>query len=131
MSASRVEPRSTGTASTPRSRRARLPGAVALAAALLGCAGAAMADRDDHQRVRQAVLAGEVLPLPQLLERVQRSHPGQVLELELDRDDGRWIYEIKLLQPGGHLVRLEVDARTAEVLRLRGKDTRGPDRTGR
>ncbi|HMM86490.1 MAG: PepSY domain-containing protein [Gammaproteobacteria bacterium] len=131
MSASHVRLHRTGAASTPRGRRARLPGTVVLAAALLGCAGAAMADRDDHQRVRQAVLAGEVLPLPQLLERVQRSHPGQVLELELDREDGRWIYEIKLLQPGGHLVKLDVDARTAEVLKLRGRDTRGPDRTGR
>ncbi len=102
---------------------------IVLAAAMLACAGGAAADRDDHQRVRQAVLAGEALPLSQLLERLQRSHPGEVLELELDREDGRWIYEVKLLQPGGRLVKLEVDARTAEVLKLRAKDA--PVRTAR
>ena len=54
-----------------------------------------------------------MLPLPTLLERLQRTHPGQVLELELERDDGRWIYEVKLLQADGQLLKLELDAGTA------------------
>jgi hypothetical protein len=45
-----------------------------------------------------------------------------VLELELERDDGRWIYEIKLLQANGQLLRLEVDAATAQVLQVKRKD---------
>lgn len=75
----------------------------------------------DHERARTAVQAGEILPLQTLLERVQRTHPGQVLELELERDDGRWIYELKLLQAGGQLLKLEVDAATGEVLKARRK----------
>ena len=66
--------------------------------------------------------AGQVLPLPTLLERLRRTHPGQVLELELERDDGRWIYEIKLLQANGQLLKLEVDAATAQVLQVKRKD---------
>lgn len=82
----------------------------------------ALASKDgDQDRARAALQAGEVLPLPRLLERLQLTHPGQVLELELERDDGRWIYEVKLLQAGGRLLKLEVDARTAEVLRVKGK----------
>ena len=42
--------------------------------------------QDDHELARAAVLAGEVLPLPAVLERLQRTHPGQVLELELEPD---------------------------------------------
>ncbi len=76
----------------------------------------------DHERARAAVRAGEVLPLPTVLERLRRSHPGQVLELELERDDGRWIYEIRLLQDDGQLLELELDAGTAEVLKSRRKD---------
>lgn len=89
----------------------------------------AAASGDDHQRAREAVLAGEVMPLPRLLERLRGEHPGQVLDLELERDDGRWVYEIRLLQPGGQLVRLEVDARTGEVLsrRLKGHRSGGGD----
>jgi uncharacterized membrane protein YkoI len=70
----------------------------------------------EQDRARAAVQAGTVLPLKTLLERLEREHPGQVLEVELERDDGRWIYEIKLLQPGGRLVKLELDAASGAVL---------------
>lgn len=76
----------------------------------------------DHDRARAAVQAGQVLPLPTLLDRLQRSHPGQVLELELELDKGRWIYEIKLLQADGQLLKLELDAATAQVLEVKRKD---------
>ncbi|MBI5716584.1 MAG: PepSY domain-containing protein [Burkholderiales bacterium] len=82
----------------------------------------ALAGRDgDHERARVAVQAGEVMPLATLLERLQRTHPGQVLELELehDRKRGRWIYEVKLLQADGRLLKLELDAATAQVLKLK------------
>lgn len=76
----------------------------------------------DHERARAALQAGEVLPLQKLLERVQRQHPGDVLAVELEREDGRWVYELKLLQRGGQVLRLDVDGRTGDVLRSR---TRG------
>jgi len=73
----------------------------------------------DHDRARAAVRAGEVLPLHVVLERVAREHPGNVLEVELEREKGQWFYELKILQSGGSLLRLKVDARTAEVIRRR------------
>jgi hypothetical protein len=85
--------------------------------------------KDDHERARAAVQAGEVLPLPILLERLERTHPGQVLELELEREVGLWRYEIKLLQANGQLLKLKVDARTAQVLEVRNKDRRSDQRT--
>lgn len=80
----------------------------------------------DHEKARTAVEAGQVLPLPTLLERLRRTHPGQVLELELERDAGRWIYEVKLLQANGQLLKLEVDAATAQVLQVKQKAERDP-----
>ena len=81
----------------------------------------AQASDKDNERARQAVQAGQVLPLPAVLEKLAATHPGQVLEVELEResDHGRdgWVYEIKLLQRDGQLVKLELDAKTAEVLR--------------
>ncbi len=82
----------------------------------------------DHDRARDAVQAGQVLPLKTVLERLEREQPGQVLEVELERDDGRWIYEVKLLQSGGRLVKLELDARSGEVLKRRDRG-REPQRT--
>ncbi|MDO9092129.1 MAG: PepSY domain-containing protein [Rubrivivax sp.] len=86
---------------------------------------AAQASERDHERARAAVQAGEVLPLATLLERLQRTHPGQVLELELERDNGRWIYEVKLLQANGQLMKLELDASTAQVLQVKRREDKG------
>jgi len=91
--------------------------------ALLLAAAPAHAD-SDQDRARAAVQAGQVLPLKTVLERLEREHPGQVLEVELERDDGRWVYEVKLLQAGGRLVKLELDADSGEVLKRRERDGR-------
>ena len=91
--------------------------------ALLLAAAPAHAD-SDQDRARAAVQAGQVLPLKTVLERLEREHPGQVLEVELERDDGRWVYEVKLLQAGGRLVKLELDAGRGEVLKRRERDGR-------
>lgn len=104
-------------------------GLAATAMATLGLCGAlswARADehpspRRDHDRARAALQAGEILSLQQVLTRVQPQYPGEVLGVELEREDGRWIYELKLLQPGGRLVRLDVEAKTGEVLRSRSR----------
>ena len=78
----------------------------------------------DQDRARAAVQAGQVLPLKTVLERMERDHPGQVLEVELEQEDGRWVYEVKLLQAGGRLLKLEIDAASGDVLqrRERGRD---------
>ena len=87
--------------------------------------------RQEHRRRRHLVRGrlsrlsgGQPEPQLQLLERLQRTHPGQVLELELEREDGRWIYDLKLLQTDGQLLKLEVDAATGQVLELKRKDQR-------
>lgn len=78
----------------------------------------AMADgQRDHDRARAALRAGEVLPLAAILERVARQQSGQVLDVELEREHGRWIYELKLLRDDGALVKLEVDALDGRVMR--------------
>ena len=88
--------------------------------ALLVSLGTAQAsDDDDHVRAHRAVQAGEVMPLEQVLPRIAKDHPGQVLKIELEREDGLWTYEVKLLRADGQLVKLLLDARTAEVLRAR------------
>ena len=92
--------------------------AVLLACSLLA-APVWASDRDDHERAMQAVQSGQVLPLTTVLERLGREHPGQVLEVELERDFGQWIYEIKLLSADGQLLKLKLDAGTAAVLGMK------------
>ena len=65
-----------------------------------------------------------------ILERVERDKPGQVLAVELEREAGRWIYEIKLLAARGSIVELEIDARDGSVLKRKG-GRKGERGTGR
>lgn len=101
---------------TRMTRRPAFLPLLALCMPLLLLSPPALADRD-HDQARAAVQAGKVLPLKTLLERIERDHPGQVLEVELEQERERWLYEIKLLQPDGRLLKLELDAATAQVLR--------------
>lgn len=117
----------TPTTSSPALRRARRSAAAGFAAVLIA-AGVSVAragdDGKDHERVRAAVRAGQVQPFDALRERLAKSHPGELLDLELEREQGRWIYEVKLLQPDGRIVKLEVDARSGDVLKERRADRR-------
>lgn len=89
----------------------------ALAAALaLSCAaGAARADDDDHDAARRAREAGDVLPLAALQERVTAELGGRIVGVEFEREDGRYVYEFRVLMPDGRLREVEVDARSGAV----------------
>jgi uncharacterized membrane protein YkoI len=112
----------------PLRRGAAAVAALLLLVCLLPAARASKRDGNDHDLVRAAVQAGQVMPLHSLLERLRRSHPGQVLALELEQEDGRWLYEVKLLQADGQLLKLELDAHSGELLRARRKGDRTDER---
>ena len=60
----------------------RTPLVFAGLSALAWLTGAPAWADSDHDRARAALVAGEVLPLPAVLERVGREHPGQVLAVD-------------------------------------------------
>ena len=72
----------------------------------------------DHERVREAVARGEMVPLEHALDDAQRRHAGQVLEVELEGDE----YEIEILGDDGVIRELEYDARTGELLEVEVED---------
>lgn len=92
----------------------------------MGPASALASDRHDHEQARQALQTGQILPLGTVLERLAREQPGQVLEVELEHDKGRWLYEVKLLQNGGRVIKFNVDAATGEVLTPRARTNTQP-----
>jgi uncharacterized membrane protein YkoI len=86
---------------------------------LLTCslpATSALATSTDQERATQAVQAGEILSLRVILERLEKTQPGQVLDVEFEQKKGVWIYELKILKAGGRLQKLKVDAKTGEII---------------
>ncbi len=75
----------------------------------------ALAD-DDQDRAREALARGEILPLSRILAVVEREVGGHVIEIGLDHDDGRYVYEVEAVSRDGRLVELSIDAATGGVL---------------
>ncbi len=72
---------------------------------------------DDHDAVRDAVAAGRIKPLAEILAAVQARYPGRVLDVELERArDGRRIYDIELIGTDGRKQDVHVDAATGTIL---------------
>ena len=89
-------------------------------------------DRSDHDQARAAMESGQVLPLKTVLDQLERQRPGKVLEVELERKGNGWVYEIKQLEAGGQLIRIKLDARTAQIINIKhGKVARPDDERAR
>ncbi|MFN4087592.1 MAG: PepSY domain-containing protein [Alphaproteobacteria bacterium] len=74
-----------------------------------------------QEDARRAVRSGEARPLAEILSDLKGRYPGRVLDADIaDRGGGDWTYGIRLLDPRGRVVELDVDARSGQVLRERG-----------
>ena len=96
-----------------------IPTATAMLMVLLTCsllATSVLASSTDQERATQAVQAGDILSLRVILERLEQTQPGQVLDVEFEQKQGVWIYELKILKAGGRLQKLKIDAKTGEII---------------
>ncbi len=81
----------------------------------------AAAGRDSDEARRLAPRAG-LLSLQEAVDAAEKAFGGRAVEAELEREDGRRVYEVKLVRDGERL-EVYVDARTGEVI--------GPERERR
>jgi uncharacterized membrane protein YkoI len=66
----------------------------------------------------QALKSGEIRPLTDVLAVARDKLPGEVIKVELDRDDGVWVYEIKVLTSSGKRREIEINAQTLAVIKI-------------
>lgn len=71
---------------------------------------------EDFERARQLVSEGKIVSLNTILEKVEILPGWRLLEIEFDRDDGRWIYELEFLKEDGDVIELEYDAASGAFL---------------
>jgi uncharacterized membrane protein YkoI len=84
--------------------------------AFLLCLSAAVSGDDSHIEARQLAREGKILSLEQILQRTRRARAWQILEVELEPEHGRMIYEIEMLDERGTVWELKVDAVSGDIL---------------
>lgn len=70
----------------------------------------------DHREAQRLRESGQILPLETIIQRARALHPGKLLDIELEREDGRYVYELELVDERGMVWELEYDAATGTLL---------------
>jgi len=76
---------------------------------------------------RYEVLASVGTDMPTAVELALSAVPGTVVEAELERDDGQYIWEIEIVDDTDQLVSIELDGTTGQVLETEMEDEQIPD----
>ena len=71
---------------------------------------------DDYSEARQLRESGEILPLEVILKKLRLIHPGKILEVELEKEHGKIVYEIEILGKDGVVREIYMDARSGDLL---------------
>ena len=73
----------------------------------------------DHEKAIKAVNEGEILPLDEILVKVNQKYAGRVISISLkDNEKGLfgWVYDIMIIEPGNLVKQIRVDAGTSTIL---------------
>ena len=89
---------------------------------ILACMTQASLADDDYGNARKLVESGTILSLEQILDHLDTRAEGKILEVEFEREDGHYIYEIEILDDSGLVRELEVDAVSGEILKIELED---------
>jgi uncharacterized membrane protein YkoI len=94
----------------------------ALVTALLAGGTAFASERMRHNEILQLREGGQIMAMEEIMTRAREAQPGHLIEAELDQEDKRYVYELKILDAQGRVHELEMDAATGEVLKRKVKD---------
>lgn len=92
-----------------------------LLVALLCLAAPAQADdttEPNFDTVLKSVEKGEILPLSEIRKKIAARIAGEIVDVEVHREDDVIIYEIKVLTNGGRLIEADVRAADGEILEI-------------
>lgn len=70
----------------------------------------------DAETIRRWVEAGRILPLEEILARHRERIAGRLLDLEVEREHGRIVYELEVVDDAGRVREIYIDAQSGEWL---------------
>jgi len=71
---------------------------------------------DDYMEARHLLESGEIMPLEDILKNVRKIYTGNVIEVELEKEDQQIVYEIEILGPDGVIREIYINAKTGKLL---------------
>jgi uncharacterized membrane protein YkoI len=75
----------------------------------------------DHDEALEAVNRAEIRKLADILVAVKDKLPGEIVGMEIERKHGAWYYEFRIVDDTGRIFEVYVDAKTAEIARVKEK----------
>jgi uncharacterized membrane protein YkoI len=75
-----------------------------------------------QDEAREAVKLGLIRPLEDVLAEARKTIKGDIVEIEFEKDDGQFIYEIEYVAPDGHLMEIKIDAKSLAVISVGEED---------
>lgn len=76
----------------------------------------------DHEKAIKAVNEGEILPLDQILKKIETEYTGRIISINLkDNEKGLfgWVYDIMIIGVDNNVKQLRVDAGTSTILSVK------------
>lgn len=99
-------------------KRALLPGMLAVALAPTAQAS----DDIDQSTAREMVERGEIMSVEDIRAGEPERLGGDLLDLELEKKRGGYVYELKIKDSDGHVREFYVDAATGEIIKEERED---------
>lgn len=99
--------------------RKALPVSVVVAVFAMALAGSAMGDKH-WEALHSEVGRGDVVPLESILDWLEANYIGEVIEVEIEREDGHVEYEIKLLGAQNQVVEFVFDGYSGQLMKIEG-----------
>ena len=89
---------------------------IPLALALASAAAAPVKADDDHDSALRLRERREILPLEEIMRRMDLGKDVRILEIESEMEHGAALYEIEYVERGGRIRKIRVDARSGQLL---------------
>ena len=93
--------------------------AISICAGIALCCGSAVliaGQNEPGSDSTRAQKSGDILSLDEILQRVKAEQPGKVVETELERKSGRYVYEIDVIGADGLKKEFKYDAKTGALI---------------
>ncbi len=78
--------------------------------------------RPEQDRARREVLEGKILSYAEIARLARRAVPGRIVGQDLERRGrDRYVYRLAIMQKGGKVASVTIDAHSGRILSVKGK----------